>query len=89
MNLKPVGEAAIKDGQDEGRRVPRKSTTASDEDEEEMRMDEDEPAPSQPNPSQQRGKKKTVTTDADEDEDRDEVPKRSQKTTSRRSARTR
>ena len=91
-NLRPIGEAAVKDGQDDGRRVRRKSTTASgDEAEEEMRMDEDEPELSQPRQSQRRGKKKTVRMDVDEDEDEDGdegAPRKSQ-ATRRRSTRTR
>ncbi|KAF8557236.1 hypothetical protein OG21DRAFT_1505435 [Imleria badia] len=94
-SLKPVGEAAAKDGQEEGRRTRGKSTTASDEDEDEdeIRMDEDEAEPSQPKKSQRRGKKKTVTMDVDEDEeegeeDGDEAPRKS-KTTARRSTRNR
>ncbi|KAI9571235.1 Nse1 non-SMC component of SMC5-6 complex-domain-containing protein [Boletus coccyginus] len=95
-SLKPVGEGAVKDGQDEGRRARRKSTTASDEDEDEMRMDEGDDEPSQPKQSQRRGKKKAVPMDVDEDgdededeDDGDEVPRRSQANTRRRSARTR
>ncbi|KAF8136697.1 Nse1 non-SMC component of SMC5-6 complex-domain-containing protein [Boletus edulis] len=90
--LKPVGEAAAKGGQEDGRRTRNKSTTASDEDEDEMRMDEDEdeepsqPKQSQPKQSQRRGKKKAVTMDVDEDEeedeeDNDEAPRRSRRST--------
>ncbi|KAI6005524.1 Nse1 non-SMC component of SMC5-6 complex-domain-containing protein [Pisolithus albus] len=55
--LRPVGEAAIRDGQDEGRRRRRKSTAeASDEeDEEDSRMDEDVPSQSQPRRRRTRG----------------------------------
>ncbi|KAH0827088.1 Nse1 non-SMC component of SMC5-6 complex-domain-containing protein [Lanmaoa asiatica] len=93
-NLKLVGEAAVKDGQDEGRRTRGKSTTASDEDEESIRMDEDEPEPSLPRQSQRRGKKKAVRMDVDEDEeedeeDGDEAPRESQANAPRRSTRAR
>ncbi|KAG9318781.1 Nse1 non-SMC component of SMC5-6 complex-domain-containing protein [Chiua virens] len=88
-NLKPIGEAAVKDGQDEGRRVRRKSTTVSDEEEEDtMRMDEDESEASHPKQSQRRGKKKAVAMDVDEEEDGDEAPRESQAKT-RRSTRRR
>ncbi|KIJ68967.1 hypothetical protein HYDPIDRAFT_122903 [Hydnomerulius pinastri MD-312] len=100
-NLGQVGEAAIKDGQDEGRRVRRKSTAASDEEEEEeeeeLRLDEDEP--SQPSQSQRRRnqKKKAAAMDVDEEEeeeeaqeeDEDEAPRRSQANGRRRSTRNR
>ncbi|KAF9227549.1 hypothetical protein BS17DRAFT_805986 [Gyrodon lividus] len=95
-NLAPVGEAAIKNGQDEGRRVRRKSAVASDEEQEDedLRMDEDEP--SQPTQSQRRGKQKkkekAVAMGVDEEEeeaDEDEVPWQSQANGRRRSARAR
>jgi hypothetical protein len=96
-NLIPIGEAAIKDGQDEGRRVRRKSATASeDEQEDESRMDEDEP--SQPTQPQRRGKQKKAATmevddddddEAEEEADEDEAPQRTQANGRRRSTRTR
>jgi hypothetical protein len=93
-NLTPVGEAAIKDGQDEGRRLRRKSAVASDEEEEEeeFRLEEDEP--SQPTQSQRPGKQKqkaaAVDVDEDEDEgDADEAPRRTQANGRRRSTRVR
>ncbi|KAF8844590.1 hypothetical protein BDN67DRAFT_943421 [Paxillus ammoniavirescens] len=93
-NLTPVGEAAIKDGQDEGRRLRRKSTAASDEEEEEeeFRMEEDEP--SQHTQSQHRGKQKQRAAAMDVDEDGDEgdageAPRRTQANGRRRSTRAR
>lgn len=79
--LRAVGEAAIRDGQPEGRRVRRKSTAeASDaESEGDNRMDEDEPEPSQPSPPQQRRKqkKKAVAMDDGDEEEEEEAPRRS------------
>ncbi|KAN0076986.1 Nse1 non-SMC component of SMC5-6 complex domain containing protein [Tylopilus felleus] len=90
-SLNPVGEAAVKDGQDESRRT-RRSTTASDEeeDEEEMRMEEEEDAePSQPKQSQRRGKKKVVIAEDEDEDEEDEAPRRSQANGRRRSTRAR
>lgn len=75
--LRPIGEAAIRDGQPEGRRLRRKSTAeASDmESEEDDRMDEDEPEPSQ---SQRRRKQKKKAVAVDDEEEEEEVaPRRS------------
>ncbi|KAG6333126.1 hypothetical protein ID866_5966 [Astraeus odoratus] len=67
--LKPVGEAAIKDGQDEGRRVRRSTAEASSDEEEQVVMEEDQP--SQPSRSQRRGKqkKRAMAVDVDNEEE--------------------
>ncbi|KAG0705886.1 Nse1 non-SMC component of SMC5-6 complex-domain-containing protein [Suillus ampliporus] len=103
-NMTPVGEEAIKDGQDEGRRVQRKSTTnSSDEEEDEEDDDEEmEAEPSQPSRTQTqtqrkgkgkgKAKKKKALADIDMDEDEDEddeAPQQTQETGRRRSTRTR
>ncbi|KAI6036117.1 Nse1 non-SMC component of SMC5-6 complex-domain-containing protein, partial [Pisolithus microcarpus] len=66
--LRPVGEAAIRDGQDEGRRRPRKSTAevSDEEDEEDSRMDEHVPSQSQPRRRQTRS---AVAMEVDEGEE--------------------
>ncbi|KAH7923864.1 hypothetical protein BV22DRAFT_1067934 [Leucogyrophana mollusca] len=89
-NLVAVGEGAVKDGQDEGRRVRRKSTAeASDEDEEEPdQMDEDEPSQPAATQSRPRRGKKAAEASMDEDEE-DEAPRKSQANGKRRSGRAR
>ncbi|KAG2041744.1 Nse1 non-SMC component of SMC5-6 complex-domain-containing protein [Suillus americanus] len=84
-NMTPVGEEAIKDGQDEGRRVRRKSTEdGSDDDDDEEEEEEMEVEPSQPSRTQTqsqrkgkgrskgKGKQKKAPVDMDVDEDEDE-----------------
>lgn len=102
-NMTAVGEEAIKDGQDEGRRVRRKSTEdGSDEEDEEEEMEVEPSQPSQTQTQSQRKRKgkskgkqkKTPTTmDVDEDEDEedeaDEAPQQTQGNGRRRSTRTR
>lgn len=103
-NMTAVGEEAIKDGQDEGRRVRRKSTEdGSEEEDEEEEMEVEPSQPSQTQTQSQRkrkgkskGKQKKAPTamDADEDEDDEEdetyeAPQQTQGNGRRRSTRTR
>ncbi|PCH38085.1 hypothetical protein WOLCODRAFT_52070, partial [Wolfiporia cocos MD-104 SS10] len=71
--LKHVGEAAFREGQDQGRRRPRRqSTPESDEDAEDRETNVDLSQPSQPMQSQAKGKKKLVREDhmeVDEDQE--------------------
>ncbi|KAI6117685.1 Nse1 non-SMC component of SMC5-6 complex-domain-containing protein [Pisolithus croceorrhizus] len=93
--LRPIGEAAIRDGQDEGRRRRRKSTTeASDEeDEEDSRMDGHVPSQSQPSQSQPRRRqtRSAVAMEVDEaeedDEEEEDLPQTSRTTKSRTESR--
>lgn len=101
-NMTAVGEEAIKDGQDEGRRVRRKSTEdrSDEEDEEEMEVEPSQPSQTQTQSQRKRkgkskGKQKKAPTamDAEEDEDEedeaDEAPQQTQGNGRRRLTRTR
>ncbi|KAH7889285.1 Nse1 non-SMC component of SMC5-6 complex-domain-containing protein [Phlebopus sp. FC_14] len=72
-NLIPVGEAAIKDGQDQGRRVHRRSVAepSDEEGDEGLYMNGDES--SQPSQPKRRGKQKKKAAAADMDVDEDEA----------------
>ena len=78
--LIPVGEGAVKDGQDEGRRrVRRKDTPEGSNGEDEM--DDDEPSqPSQPTQTQTQkkksGRQNAASMDVDDDEVDDYAPRR-------------
>ncbi|KAJ8597946.1 hypothetical protein M405DRAFT_848439 [Rhizopogon salebrosus TDB-379] len=92
-SMTPVGEDAIKDGQDEGRRIRRKSTgDGSDEDDEDE--DNDGEMVEEPTQTQSqrkgKGKKKKAPTNMDVDEDEeDEAPQQTQVNGRRRSTRAR
>jgi len=71
----PIGEEAMKDGQDEGRRIRRKST-AEDSDEEEEEEEEEEDEPSQPASTQKKArvnKKQPLQVSDDDEDDEEEV----------------
>jgi len=72
MPLVPVGEGAVKDGQDDGRRRVRRKNTPEGSDEE----DEDEP--SQPTQTQTQKKKGNIATSmqVDNDEGDENAPRR-------------
>jgi non-structural maintenance of chromosomes element 1 len=76
--LLPVGEGAVRDGDDGKRRARARSTEASDDDE---LTEEDEPASTQPQRKSQRVKKgkAPVNESMDEDEDENGTPETSQK----------
>ncbi|KAG2367530.1 Nse1 non-SMC component of SMC5-6 complex-domain-containing protein [Suillus spraguei] len=85
--------ASIKDGQDEGRRVRRKSTEdGSDEEDEEEEMEVEPSQPSQTQTQSRRKEKVPANMDVDEDEDEDdedEAPQQTQVNGRRRTTRTR
>jgi len=76
--LVPVGEDAVKDGQEDGgRRVRRKDTTPERSGEEDE-IDQDEPSqPAQPTQKKEKiGRASAATMDIDDDEEDDYAPKR-------------
>ncbi|KAI6150360.1 Nse1 non-SMC component of SMC5-6 complex-domain-containing protein [Pisolithus tinctorius] len=97
--LRPIGEAAIKDGQDEGRRRSRKSTAeASDEEneeEEDSGMEEHEPSQSQRHKRQTRSNAAMEVDEGEEqeeekqEEEEEELPRPSRATKSRTESRRR
>jgi hypothetical protein len=102
-NMTPVGEEAIKDGQDEGRRVRRRGTEdpSDEEDEEEMEVESSQPSQTQTQSQRKskgrgkgKGKQKKAPVDMDVDEDEDEedeeeAPQQTQGNGRRRTTRTR
>ncbi|KZP24800.1 hypothetical protein FIBSPDRAFT_909748 [Athelia psychrophila] len=71
--LLPVGEDAVKDGQDEGGRRPRRKSTVEGSDEEDAEDDdEEEEEPSQPASTKKKGRTANATQDDDDDDDEEE-----------------
>ncbi|TFK55006.1 hypothetical protein OE88DRAFT_1623283 [Heliocybe sulcata] len=77
--LIPVGEGAVKEGQDFNRRVRKKQTEEGSEEEDDEEMEESqEPTQAQSQSQKTRGKKDS-SADEGMDVDEDDVPKRSQR----------